>query len=317
MSLLDEVLREMETGQSLGAAFARQAWPNGVPEEGRAATGNYNQRASVTRDGIVGTRTLITDSTGDTPAAGVFVSPESPLGPVNVVPAVRFGDLFPRLPTRSNLVAYVRELNPLSLEGGASATAEGAAKPEAEVDFTGGTMPVGKFAVWLPATQEILDDVPALQDFVDRRLLDMVRVREEAELLSGDGTGSNITGLRNTAGVQTQSFSTSVEKTIALAMAKVTKVYGAVDAIAIDQDSFWTSFAAAPTFWSGITDSLRLRVVVMSSNVMGASKAMVGSFAQGATIRERSTSAAFSTDTPRSFSRTRSRSGRRGARRSS
>lgn len=94
--------------------------------------------------------------------------------------------------------------------------------------------------------------------------------------------------------VQTQGFATSIANSVGLGIGKVRKVYGPVDSVLIDQDSFWTSFVAAPTFWSGLVETLNFRVLVMSSNVIGTSKALVGAFQSGAVIRERDTSVAFS-----------------------
>lgn len=296
MTLLEDLVDEMRGGETLGGKFVRSVWPQGVPEAGKLSKGSHDGRASVVHDGILEVRTLITSSSSDTPAAGVFTSPDSPVMPTNVVPAVRMGDLFPRVPAHSGLVAYVRELNPASFEGGASAVSEANPKPEAEIDFEGGTLPVDKFAVSASITEQILSDAPGLRDFADRRMVDYLRVREEKLLLDGDGVSPNIKGLRQTSGVQTQAFSTSVANTIGLALAKVQKAYAPADSVVIGEDAFWPSFVAAPTFWAGLIESLGLRVLVLSSNVIGASKAMVGAFAAGAVIRERDTSLAISPD---------------------
>lgn len=85
----------------------------------------------------------------------------------------------------------------------AAETAEGAAKPEAAIDFTLREDNVRKIATWLPVTDEMMEDVPAFESYLRGRLAFMVRQREELQLLQGSGTGQNILGLYNRTGVQT------------------------------------------------------------------------------------------------------------------
>jgi HK97 family phage major capsid protein len=83
-------------------------------------------------------------------------------------------------------------------------TAEGAAKPEVTFVFTETNAPVRKIAGWTKISEEVLDDFPAVRSVIDQQLPFMVQQTEEAELLSGDGTGQHLTGLLNTSGIQTQ-----------------------------------------------------------------------------------------------------------------
>src|SRR5205085_671381 len=111
-----------------------------------------------------------------------WVATQSPDVPTPALP-VRVGDLFERLPTSQNAVAYVVEVNVSTDEGGASATAEASAKPEIQTEFSGGTLPVKKFTAWVPATDAILDDVPFLQNYIDRILVERyLAVREESQV---------------------------------------------------------------------------------------------------------------------------------------
>jgi HK97 family phage major capsid protein len=85
-----------------------------------------------------------------------------------------------------------------------AATAEGAAKPEVTFVFTETNAPVRKIAGWTKISEEVLEDFPAVKSVIDQQLPFMVQQTEEAELLSGDGTGQHLTGLLNTSGIQTQ-----------------------------------------------------------------------------------------------------------------
>lgn len=84
---------------------------------------------------------------------------------------------------------------------GAAATAEGAAKPEAEINFTPTDEPVRKIAVTLPLTDEVLDDEEFLRAYINARLRLFVQNEEDRQVLVGSGVAPNITGIMNRAGV--------------------------------------------------------------------------------------------------------------------
>ena len=104
----------------------------------------------------------------------------------------------------------------------AAETDEGAEKPEAAVDFTLRTEPVRKIAVWLPVTTEALQDNAFLESLIRETLVAMVREREEQQLLVGDGTAPNISGITDRNGIQTQAKGTDpVPDAVYKAMTKV------------------------------------------------------------------------------------------------
>jgi HK97 family phage major capsid protein len=86
----------------------------------------------------------------------------------------------------------------------AAETAEGAAKPESALDFTLVTEPVRKIATWIPVTDEMMADNDGFESYLRGRLGFMVRQREERQLLVGDGTAPNISGITDRSGIQTQ-----------------------------------------------------------------------------------------------------------------
>lgn len=237
--------------------------------------------------GVVEVRDLI--SIGDAGSAGAWSATLSPELP-SVRQRLTIGDLIPRVPVPAGVsrIAYVRELSPHTSDGGASAVAEGSAKPEVEMSFEGGELPVQKIAAWVPATVEILEDAPAVGAYVDGRLRYLLKIREEAELLDGDGTGENLLGIRQTPGVQTQAFATSVNETIARSIEKVELVDGRVTGVVIHPSSYRVGYLADPTFWAG------LGVAVVRSRAVGTAKALVGNFANAAQIHERQLSVTLS-----------------------
>ena len=86
----------------------------------------------------------------------------------------------------------------------AATVAEGAAKPESALDWTLRTESVSKIATWIPATSEALEDISWLRSTIENRLRFMVARVEEAQLINGDGTAPNISGITDRSGLQTQ-----------------------------------------------------------------------------------------------------------------
>lgn len=75
-------------------------------------------------------------------------------------------------------------------------------KPESNLTFNLKTAPVKTIATWIAASRQILMDAPQLQSLVDTELRYMVRNVLETQMVSGDGTGQNFTGMLNTSGIQ-------------------------------------------------------------------------------------------------------------------
>ena len=81
----------------------------------------------------------------------------------------------------------------------AAMVAEGAAKPQSDFTFEMKTWDVKKIAHYIKASDEILEDEPALRSYIDAQLIDGLRDVEDAQILKGDGTGQNLLGLYTVA----------------------------------------------------------------------------------------------------------------------
>lgn len=114
-------------------------------------------------------------------------------------------DLLASGQTTQNAVTYIQET---SFTNAATTVAEEGLKPEATFATSVAVATVKKIAVIGRVTDEMFADMPMMRDYVNERLRFMVLQREEAQLYSGNGTGSNILGLTATAGIQTQACGT-------------------------------------------------------------------------------------------------------------
>ena len=94
--------------------------------------------------------------------------------------------------TSSNTIEYDKETG---FTNNAAPVAEGTAKPQSEIQYEEATAPVRTIAHWMRASVQILADAPALRSMIDNRLRYGLAYVEENQLLNGDGTGQNLSGL--------------------------------------------------------------------------------------------------------------------------
>lgn len=98
--------------------------------------------------------------------------------------------------TGSNSIEYVREN---VFTNSAAPVAEGTLKPESQLTFTKETANVRTIAHWIQASRQIMDDAQMLESYVNNRLMYGLALKEEEQLLSGDGTGDNLLGVNAVA----------------------------------------------------------------------------------------------------------------------
>lgn len=94
--------------------------------------------------------------------------------------------------TSSNLIEWVREL---VFTNAADVVTEGGLKPESNITYERQDVPVRTIAHWIRATRQVLSDFPQLASLINGRLTYGLKIKEEDELLLGDGTGEHILGL--------------------------------------------------------------------------------------------------------------------------
>lgn len=115
---------------------------------------------------------------------GIIMQPDEPL-------TVR--DLFAAVSISTNAVEWVAEK--VFTNNAGPQNGEGTAKPESGITFEKKTSPVETIAHWIPASRQVLADVPQLAGLIDGRLRTGLKLKEDDALLFGDGTNGNLLGL--------------------------------------------------------------------------------------------------------------------------
>jgi HK97 family phage major capsid protein len=109
--------------------------------------------------------------------------------------------LFGSSQTPSSQMRYVVEGTATNAAAG---VAEGAAKPESTLHYSETTEAIRKIATVLPISEELWEDAPSIQAYLNERLSLFVRIEEERQLLRGAGGGSNeLVGIIGRSGVNT------------------------------------------------------------------------------------------------------------------
>lgn len=125
--------------------------------------------------------------------------------------AMRVRDLFPVQQTNTNMIEFFRVSgftnNASTVAERSGSPAVFTAKPQSSMTVVGVQAPVRTIAHYEVAHRNVLDDEPTLRGIIDNELLYGLRLVEDDQILNGDGTGSNLTGVRETSGIQTLAWS--------------------------------------------------------------------------------------------------------------
>lgn len=141
------------------------------------------------------------DITGLAASAGSLTRPDrDPEVYRNPNRPIRIRDLIPTTPTGSNAVEFMRQLaftNNASPQGTTAGVAGGelALKGQSDLTWELVSLPIPTIAHWIPASRQILSDAPMLQSLINVDLTYGLDLESDQQLLLGDGTGQNMTGL--------------------------------------------------------------------------------------------------------------------------
>jgi HK97 family phage major capsid protein len=93
---------------------------------------------------------------------------------------------------------------------GAAGVAEGGTKPESTLGLTTTDEPIKKIATLLPVSEEMLEDAPAIQSYINGRLSLFIRLEEERQLIRGTSGGNEVQGLLTSRNVPVYAGGTAV-----------------------------------------------------------------------------------------------------------
>lgn len=240
----------------------------------------------------------------DTQVTPTSIAPALTTVDTNIVTGVRrrltVADLLGSETISGNAITYFVEG---ALEGDFATVGENGQKPQIHyANPTAVTEALKKIAAFIKESDEILEDAPWLASAINSRLVYNLGLFEENQLLAGDGTGSNLLGLLNRSGVQTETAAGKTDNADALfrAITKVATGSGLdADGIVINPADYQSlrlskdangqyfggGFFSGPYGNGGIQEQpplWGLRTVVTPA--IAAGTALVGAFAQSASV---------------------------------
>lgn len=218
-------------------------------------------------------------------------------------------DLLPRLATDSDMIEYVREdtfTNNAAMVAEATATTGTTGlKSESVLAFSAQTAPVRTLAHWIPVTNRMLADAPAIRGIINSRLLLGLALELEDQVIDGDGTGENFTGILRTAGINIQGLGAdSIQDAVFKARTQVRVTGKARPNAVVLHPNDWQAVRLArenvatgtlggylfgPPSQSGATTMWGLPVI--ESEGIPENTGLVGDFSMGATLFDREQSA--------------------------
>lgn len=127
--------------------------------------------------------------------AGTVPTDDQPsIGPAHEL--VHMRNAIPVSPTNRDVIKYIQYTKK---EGAIGMVAPGAKKPKLDYNLTPKEAPVRKIAGLVDVMDEFLEDVPGSRDFLMQELPQALLDVEDFQILKGDGTGQNLTGLMTIA----------------------------------------------------------------------------------------------------------------------
>lgn len=159
----------------------------------RTKNGNAHFELSASDlDQLWGRKTTVTESTVGAATTGVLPIERIPGITEEARQQLTIRDALTARPTSQLVVDYVKVIQTPVI---ASPQTEASAKAENWVGFQASSQQVQTIATWIPASRQILDDWSELMAFLKSSMSYYVDLAEEKQLLSGAGTGVNLSGL--------------------------------------------------------------------------------------------------------------------------
>jgi HK97 family phage major capsid protein len=210
-------------------------------------------------------------------------------------------DLLVNIPTSSNAIDWIREN---VFTNAAAETAEGGQLPQSSITFTPGTMPVQSVGHFLKITRQLAMDNAALAAYINRRMVYGVNLKVENQLVAGNGTTPNLSGLTNAGNFTAHGYTAASLTAAQLSNNRfdlIGKMIGdcavadyPADVVILNTADWWTMRLAKDSQGRYLLGDPASNVVptlfgrpVVASNAMVAGKVWVGSLSQAATLHTR------------------------------
>ena len=304
---------EVGAGMSAGAAFTaseqyRELVASGALASDRSA---FKSRPFLAAGG--GAASDVVQSNTGGPAAGL-VTPQYLPG---IVPLpqrpLTVRQLFSDGTATSDTISYAQQKY---LTSGAAAVkqaaavdgsgASGGVKPQSSLGWERKTSAVETIATWMAVTRQTLADAGQVRALIDNQLQLLLQLEEEVQLLTGNGTSPNLSGIYDQT-IQTLDLSAATSQNgdpnldgirIAKRMVKTGTALAAADAVVVhpnDSAEFDLIAMSGVGYLSGNPfagqagggDAPIWRLPRVESMAMTEGRALVGAFKLGATVLER------------------------------
>lgn len=209
--------------------------------------GGFRGRAALHSDELMQRREFRNLVTGaSSTSAGAFVVPDRQGGVVNLpVRPLSILDLITVGQTDSDLVEFVRQTSratSAAIVAEATTTSNGA-KPESSIAWELVQTHVKTLAHWIPATRRALMDAGQVQTMIEQSLEYGLLELLENQVIAGDGTGENFTGIVETSGI--------AEYTIGGSETRLDAIHKGITLVRV-QNLEPTSIGMHPTGWQDV-----------------------------------------------------------------
>ena len=182
--------------------------------------------------------------------------PESLRAPGILETALRNPDsvigLFDQIQTNQNAYVYLEETTFTNNAGSIAESGDISSSLESALAFTERTESIRKMATFLPVTDELLADVAGIQGYVNSRLSTMMKLNLDNQLINGDGSAPNLTGVLNKGGINTFDYALPY----AGELGKLGQIYQAITEIRKDAFVEPDAIVMHPSDWYDIVTSV-------------------------------------------------------------
>jgi len=155
--------------------------------------------------------------------------------------------LFDQIQTDQNAFVYLEETTFTNNAGEIAESGDISSANESALAFTERTESIRKIATFLPVTDELLADVSGIQGYVNSRLSTMMKLRMDNQLINGNGTAPNLTGVLNKSGINTFAYGSYSGE-----LRRIGQIYQAITEIRKDAFVEPDSIVMHPSDWYDI-----------------------------------------------------------------